>query len=188
MLRKVFASFVVLCVIQRVICDDSTTSAENWIVAEIDGDDTDEQGEVVLNWDDGQAMMDAMRKDGNDVAEDGTHTYTQGMASENGSRGWGDNITWHNTLDVEELALVGERLKNVLQDLARTDEGFIVRTAAENATQEEIEQDAGYLRAKWQMIREQGEGAESATVNRKQNVVRLFINGWVLVRMLTCLV
>ncbi len=57
-----------------------------------------------------------------------------------------------------------ERLKETLHDLTRTEEGFIVRTAAENATREEIEQDAGYLRAKWQMIEREGEGADSAAV------------------------
>lgn len=57
-----------------------------------------------------------------------------------------------------------ERLKNILQDIARTEEGFIVRTAAEKATREEIEKDAGYLRARWQVIQTQGKGAVGASI------------------------
>ncbi|MBT4160457.1 MAG: Rne/Rng family ribonuclease, partial [Gammaproteobacteria bacterium] len=40
----------------------------------------------------------------------------------------------------------------------------IIRTAAENASAEEITQDAGYLRTRWQGIREEGDVAASATL------------------------
>jgi len=57
-----------------------------------------------------------------------------------------------------------ERLRSVVESISEGEEGFIVRTAAENAGTEEIEQDAGFLRNKWQLIREEGMEARSATV------------------------
>lgn len=57
-----------------------------------------------------------------------------------------------------------ERLKMILESLSDGEEGFIVRTAAENATREEIESDAGYLRAKWKAIKAEGACAASPAV------------------------
>ena len=57
-----------------------------------------------------------------------------------------------------------ERLRSVVTGISGTDEGFIVRTAAENASSEEIEKDAGYLRTRWQTVQQEGGRAKSATL------------------------
>jgi ribonuclease G len=56
------------------------------------------------------------------------------------------------------------RLANILEDLSESEEGFIVRTAAENANGEEIAKDAGYLRNRWEGIRRKGLVARSPEV------------------------
>ncbi len=57
-----------------------------------------------------------------------------------------------------------DRLKNVLLDLQATGEGFIVRTAAENASAEEITRDAGYLRDKWIDVEARSRDARSPSL------------------------
>jgi len=54
-----------------------------------------------------------------------------------------------------------KRLTGILGDLSDCDEGFIVRTAAENAKGEDIIKDAGYLRSRWEGIRSQALVAKS---------------------------
>lgn len=54
-----------------------------------------------------------------------------------------------------------DRLKNILVNISDTDEGFIVRTAAEHAKEEDIQKDAGYLRLKWQNVQELGSSVSS---------------------------
>ena len=62
--------------------------------------------------------------------------------------------------DEEELV----RLRDIVVELSTEDEGFIVRTAAEGAPGEEIVKDAGYLRARWQSIQEDGRTASSGSL------------------------
>lgn len=57
-----------------------------------------------------------------------------------------------------------DRLKVILGRVSLDDEGFIVRTAAEHATEEEIVADAGYLRARWEAIQEHGRTVNSPCV------------------------
>jgi ribonuclease G len=57
-----------------------------------------------------------------------------------------------------------KRLKGILEDLSDVEEGFIVRTAAENANGEDIIKDAGYLRSRWEGIRSEGLVAKSPEV------------------------
>jgi ribonuclease G len=57
-----------------------------------------------------------------------------------------------------------KRLKGILEDLSDVEEGFIVRTAAENANGEDIIKDAGYLRSRWEGIRSEGSVAKSPEV------------------------
>jgi ribonuclease G len=45
-----------------------------------------------------------------------------------------------------------ERLKAILDEISESDEGFIVRTAAENGTTQEVGDDALHLRSKWQTV------------------------------------
>ncbi len=54
-----------------------------------------------------------------------------------------------------------DRLRDVLVNLAQENEGFIVRTAAEGVAAEEIENDAGYLRARWATVVKEGQEAGS---------------------------
>lgn len=56
------------------------------------------------------------------------------------------------------------RLRDILDSIAEPDEGFIVRTAAENASEDDIVKDAGYLRAKWQSVKESGNEASSPSL------------------------
>ena len=56
------------------------------------------------------------------------------------------------------------RLTCILEDLSDGEEGFIVRTAAENANGEDIVKDAGYLRSRWKDIRTEGLMAKSPQV------------------------
>ena len=56
------------------------------------------------------------------------------------------------------------RLTGILEDLSDSEEGFIVRTAAENAVGEEIVKDAGYLRRRWEGISREGLVARSPEV------------------------
>lgn len=57
-----------------------------------------------------------------------------------------------------------DRLRAILDDIQDpdTDEGFIVRTAAEKATSEEILKDAGHLRNRWKSVEEVARGAKSS--------------------------
>ncbi|MFT7221390.1 MAG: ribonuclease G [Candidatus Azotimanducaceae bacterium] len=57
-----------------------------------------------------------------------------------------------------------DRLKSILELIRDGEEGFIVRTAAYGASEEEVVKDAGYLRARWQNIRADGVGAKSPSV------------------------
>jgi ribonuclease G len=54
-----------------------------------------------------------------------------------------------------------DRLKDILEEVRSDDEGFIVRTAAEGATREEVVRDAGFLRSKWETVQKDGAGARS---------------------------
>jgi len=56
------------------------------------------------------------------------------------------------------------RLRDILAAISEPGEGFIVRTAAENASEEDIVKDAGYLRAKWQSVKESGSEASSPSL------------------------
>ena len=56
------------------------------------------------------------------------------------------------------------RLKGILEDLSDGEEGFIVRTAAENANRADIIKDAGYLRSRWEGVRSEGFVAKSPEV------------------------
>ena len=51
------------------------------------------------------------------------------------------------------------RLKDLLKEIATDHEGFIVRTAAEKAQEEEIQRDAGYVRAQWENIGRQNDSS-----------------------------
>lgn len=57
-----------------------------------------------------------------------------------------------------------DRLREILGEIVQPDEGFIVRTAAENASKDEIIRDAGYLRAKWQAVNIEGRQAKSPSL------------------------
>ena len=57
-----------------------------------------------------------------------------------------------------------ERLREVLAELQCEQEGFIVRTAAENASAQEILEDAGYLREKWKDVDARSKTARSPAV------------------------
>ena len=57
-----------------------------------------------------------------------------------------------------------DRLKDILTGLQFDDEGFIVRTAAENATAEEVLQDAGLLRTRWEIVRQEAARARSPSL------------------------
>lgn len=57
-----------------------------------------------------------------------------------------------------------KRLAVILEELGDGDEGFIVRTAAENAKSEDIINDAGYLRSRWEGIYRDGLAAKSPAV------------------------
>ena len=59
--------------------------------------------------------------------------------------------------DEEERA----RLRDIVLELSKEDEGFIVRTAAEGASGDEILKDAGHLRARWQSIQEDARSASA---------------------------
>ena len=56
------------------------------------------------------------------------------------------------------------RLAGILEDLTDGEEGFIVRTAAEDASGEDIIKDAGYLRSRWEGIRSEALLAKSPEV------------------------
>lgn len=56
------------------------------------------------------------------------------------------------------------RLKGILEELSDGEEGFIVRTAAENASGEDIIKDAGYLRNRWESVHSEGGVAKSPEV------------------------
>jgi ribonuclease G len=57
-----------------------------------------------------------------------------------------------------------KRLTNILENLSVGEDGFIVRTAAENANGADIIKDAGYLRTRWEGIRNEGLIAKSPEV------------------------
>lgn len=57
-----------------------------------------------------------------------------------------------------------ERLKAILTELQFEDEGFIVRTAAENASAEEVLQDAGLLRTRWEIVQQEAAKARSPSL------------------------
>ena len=52
-----------------------------------------------------------------------------------------------------------ERLEGLLEEISNEGEGFVVRTAAENAGHDEIIGDAGYLRARWRLAQEEARDA-----------------------------
>ena len=56
-----------------------------------------------------------------------------------------------------------ERLRRILTEIQNTEieEGFIIRTAAENGTTEDILKDTGYLRHRWQSAEEVASAAQS---------------------------
>lgn len=54
-----------------------------------------------------------------------------------------------------------ERLKEILAEICADQEGFIVRTATEGASPEEIVRDAGFLRSRWQAVQQQGTASHS---------------------------
>jgi ribonuclease G len=56
------------------------------------------------------------------------------------------------------------RLMGILEGLGGVEEGFIVRTASENANGEDIIKDAGYLRGRWEVIRRKELVAKSPEV------------------------
>ncbi len=56
------------------------------------------------------------------------------------------------------------RLHQILDELKEGEEGFIVRTATENAHHIDIVNDAGYLRAKWNAVTTQASTAKSPSV------------------------
>lgn len=57
-----------------------------------------------------------------------------------------------------------DRLREILAEIVQPEEGFIVRTAAENACKEDIVRDAGYLRTKWQTVSAEGRKAKSPSL------------------------
>ncbi|MDA0977477.1 MAG: Rne/Rng family ribonuclease [Proteobacteria bacterium] len=57
-----------------------------------------------------------------------------------------------------------ERLRLILAEMQFEDEGFIVRTAAENASSEDILQDAGLLRTRWETVKQEAGKAHSPTI------------------------
>lgn len=57
-----------------------------------------------------------------------------------------------------------DRLSQLVAEVALQEEGYIVRTAAENASTEEIEKDASFLRARWRSIREEGQTTRSPSL------------------------
>ena len=54
------------------------------------------------------------------------------------------------------------RLKNILKDFVPDEAGVIVRTAAEGASQEELEHDVSRLKAQWEDIREKAENPSTS--------------------------
>jgi ribonuclease E len=55
------------------------------------------------------------------------------------------------------------RLKTILSNLISEDEGVIVRTAAEGASEEELTRDVARLKAQWEDIKKKGENKEITT-------------------------
>ncbi len=77
-----------------------------------------------------------------------------------------------------------ERLRQLLAEIQSDDkdEGFIVRTAAENANGDDILKDAGYLRSRWNAVEEVANDAKSTEVIYEDlplplRVMRDIING-----------
>ena len=60
-----------------------------------------------------------------------------------------------------EEAAERERLEALLKDISNDGEGFVVRTAAENASHDEIAGDAEYLRARWRLVQEEAREASA---------------------------
>jgi len=56
------------------------------------------------------------------------------------------------------------RLRGIVLELSKENEGFIVRTAAEGVSGDEILKDAGYLRTRWQSIQEDARTASVASL------------------------
>ncbi|MFY9325930.1 MAG: Rne/Rng family ribonuclease [Candidatus Nanopelagicales bacterium] len=56
------------------------------------------------------------------------------------------------------------RLKKILRDIVPDGAGVIVRTAAEGATEEQLQRDIARLQAQWENIQQQTEAAQAATL------------------------
>jgi ribonuclease G len=68
------------------------------------------------------------------------------------------------------------RLKKIAKKLKREDEGLIARTAAQDASQEDLERDFNYLLGTWKGIEEQAKRAKApALLYRGLNLVRSFL-------------